>query len=91
MADKFRFDGRAVTAHYCAALQFDRICLGVRIVDETGERQDRKFYCKHYHDLLEKKDTFIGRRRVVICKRCDKCLQEHSEANQPDFDEVKSF
>lgn len=80
---EFTSDPKAATSSLCAALHLDRACLGIRIVDEPEKRQ---FYCKHYHVKLESKETTVHRRRVVICKRCEQCRQEHQNL-QPDFDE----
>lgn len=91
MATKeFEFDPTAVTTSYCAALQNDRVCLALRIVDETGEPEYKTFSCKCYRTELEKKDTFVRRRRVQIAKRCEQCRTEHPTGVEADFDEIET-
>ena len=87
MKKPFEFDCRAVTRTMCAALQNGRACLGVRVVDETGELIDRKFDCKVYHTHLERKDTLFNGRKVIVCKRCQQCKQDHPSGHQYDFDD----
>lgn len=86
----FEFNPGAVTSSYCAALQKDKACLGLRVVKEFGDTIERQFSCKVYRVKLERVDTNLGHRRIQIGKRCEQCLREHPESVQPDFD-IKVF
>ena len=87
MAKEIEFDCKAVTRTMCASPDTGRACLGMRIVDETGELAERRFECKIYHCRLERKDTLFYGHRVVVCKRCEQCRKDHPSGHQPDFDD----
>ena len=87
MAKEIEFDCKAVTKTMCAAVQNGRACLGIRVVDETDELVNREFDCKFYHTHLERKDTSFAGRKVIVCKRCAQCKQDHPSGHQPDFDD----
>ena len=85
---KFEFDPSAVTTTMCAALQKNRCCLAVKIIDETGEMVYRKFFCKKYKVNLKRRDTQLYRRPVVICDRCPQCLIDNRSGCEADFDNL---
>lgn len=87
MKQEFEFDPTAVIDTFCAALQNDRVCLAMHIVDISEDIREREFWCKHYRTKLDSKQTSIRRRPVNMCKRCEQCRLEHQNGVQPDFDQ----
>lgn len=73
MKNEFQVDVRLITETLCAALDFDRACPMIKIIDEP---EGRIFQCRRFHCTLEKEEIKVGYRKITICRRCEQCLQD---------------